>query len=218
MKSTYRPHLQIYNQLTLVAVYCPHHFTIAEDDFMQFFNSLGDYFKAAGDFNAKHTHWGSRLVTPKGTQLYNAIIKAKNKLDYVSSGRQPYWPADPMKLPDLTDFAITKNIPKNLISAECLSGLSSDHSPVLFILLRHPGTLEPSLELTSQKINYSTGNILAHTLSYVLISTMKFQHLKLQIHNATKRRQIYKSNSSFSKSDAYIESGDSTDRHLLGKA
>jgi len=32
-------------------------FTIAEDEFMQFFNSLGDYFIAAGDNNAKHTHW-----------------------------------------------------------------------------------------------------------------------------------------------------------------
>jgi len=39
----------------------------------------------------------------------------------------------------------------------------------------------------------------------------------LQIHNATKRRKIYKSNSS-SKSDAHVESGNSTDRHLLGEA
>jgi len=67
---------------------------------MQFFNSLGDYFIAAGDYNAKHTQWGSRLVTPKEKQLYNAIIKVKNKLDYVSSGRPTYWPADPTKLPD----------------------------------------------------------------------------------------------------------------------
>jgi len=44
-----------------------------------------------------------RLVTPKGKQLYNAIIKAKNKLNYLSSGRPTYWPADPKKLPDLID-------------------------------------------------------------------------------------------------------------------
>jgi len=56
---------------------------------MQFFNTL-DYFIAAGDYNAKHTHWGSRLMTPKGKQLYNAIIQAKNVLDYVSSGRPTY--------------------------------------------------------------------------------------------------------------------------------
>jgi len=29
------------NQLTLAAVYCPPRFTKAEDEFMQFFNSLG---------------------------------------------------------------------------------------------------------------------------------------------------------------------------------
>jgi len=92
---------------------------------MQFFNSLGDYFIAAGDYNAKHTHWGYRLVTPKGKQLYNAIIKAKNKLDYVFSGRLTYWTADPKKLPDLN----------NLISAKCLLDILADHSPVLFILL-----------------------------------------------------------------------------------
>jgi len=90
-------------------------------------------------------------VTTKGKQLYNAIIKAKNSLDYVSSARPTYWPADPKTQPDLIDFATTKNIPKNLISAECLSDLSSDHSPVLFILFQHPLNLEHSLKLTSQK-------------------------------------------------------------------
>jgi len=53
-------------KLTLAAVYCPPRFTIAEDEFMQFLNSPKDYFIAAGDYNAKHTHWRSRLGTPKG--------------------------------------------------------------------------------------------------------------------------------------------------------
>jgi len=83
---------------------------------MHFFELLGDYFIAAGNYNAKHTHWGFRLVTPKGKQLYNGIIKAKSKLDYVSSGKPTYWPVDPKKLPDLIKFATTKNIPKKLIS------------------------------------------------------------------------------------------------------
>jgi len=45
-------------------------------------------------------------LTPKGKQLYNAIIKAKKKLDYVSSGRPTYWPADPKKLSDLIDWRL----------------------------------------------------------------------------------------------------------------
>lgn len=147
-------HLDNGNQLTLAAVYCPPRFTLSEDQFMEFFNSLGEHFIAAGDYNAKHTHWGSRLVNPKGKQLYNAIIKANNKLDHVSPGTPTYWPTDPKKLPDLIDFAVTKNIPRNLISAECLPDLSSDHSPLLINLLRHPEPANHSYKLTSDKTNW----------------------------------------------------------------
>ncbi len=58
---------------TLVALYCPSRFSISEKEFTDFFNTLGDRFIAAGDYNAKHTHWGSRLVNPKGKQLYNTL-------------------------------------------------------------------------------------------------------------------------------------------------
>jgi len=81
---------------------------------MDFYNLLGDRFTAAGDYNVKHTHWGSRLVTAKGRQLYNAIIKPNNILDYVSPGSPTFWPTDPRKVPDLIDFVVTKNIPRNI--------------------------------------------------------------------------------------------------------
>lgn len=55
--------------VTLAAVYCPPRFVVSEDQFSEFFNSLGERFIADGDYNAKHTHWGSRLLTPKGKQL-----------------------------------------------------------------------------------------------------------------------------------------------------
>jgi len=55
---------------------------------MDSYNLRGDPFLAAGDYNAKHTHWGSRLVTPKGWHLYNAIIKPRIKLGYVSPAAQ----------------------------------------------------------------------------------------------------------------------------------
>lgn len=147
-------HLDSGNQLALSAIYCPPRYSISEDQFMEFFNSLGEHFIAAGDYNAKHTHWGSRLVTPRGKQLYNAIIKPKNRLSHVSPGTPTYWPTDPKKLPDLIDFAVSKNIPRNLISAECLSELSSDHSPVLIQLQRHPEFANRPGKLTSQKTNW----------------------------------------------------------------
>lgn len=143
-----------HRHLTLAAVYCPPRFTLSEDQFINFFNTLGDRFVAAGDYNAKHPYWGSRLVNPKGKQLYNAIIKASNKLSCVSSGRPTYWPTDPRKIPDLIDFAITKNIPSSSITAVSLSDLSSDHSPVLLKYLQSPDIEVRPCRLTSNRTNW----------------------------------------------------------------
>jgi len=77
---------------------------------MDLYNLLGNRFKAAWDYNAKHTHWGSCLVTPKGRQLYNSIIKPSNKFDHVSLGSPTYWPTAHRKVPDLIDIAVTKKI------------------------------------------------------------------------------------------------------------
>jgi len=120
---------------------------------MDFYTLLGDHFIAAGDYNAKHTHWESRLVTPKERQLYNAIIKPNNKLDYVSPGSPTYWPTDLRKVPELIDFAVTKNIPLNKIRAKALSDPSSDLSPVLITLLQSTKTTDHHLKLTSHKTN-----------------------------------------------------------------
>lgn len=141
--------------VTLAAVYCPPRFVVSEDQFTEFFNSLGERFIAAGDYNAKHTHWGSRLLTPKGKQLYNALIKPRNKLDHVTPGRPTYWPADPNKLPDLIDFAITRKIPRNNITAESLAELSSDHSPVLLTLWHRPHITERPYRLTGNRTNWA---------------------------------------------------------------
>jgi len=117
---------------------------------LDFYNSLGDRFVAGGDFNAKHTHSGSRLVTPKGRQLYKAIVNMRNKLECVSPGSPTYyWPADPRKVPDLTDFAVRRIIPRNLIRAKSLLDLSSDHSPVLIPILQSPKIIKHLYRLTS---------------------------------------------------------------------
>ena len=55
--------------LTLSSIYCPPRFSVIKEQFEEFFNTLGDRFLACGDYNAKHTYWGSRLMNPKGRQL-----------------------------------------------------------------------------------------------------------------------------------------------------
>ena len=44
--------------LIIAALYCPPRYSIKEDQFRQFYNTLGSRFIAAGDYNAKHTLWG----------------------------------------------------------------------------------------------------------------------------------------------------------------
>ena len=125
-------HLESFaGDLNISAIYCPPRFSMTKEKFEEFFSTLGGRFLACGDYNAKHTYWGSRLMNPRGRQLYKALVDRNNGLDIVSPGQPTYWPADPKKIPDLIDFAITKNINRNSISTEMSYDLSSDHSPII---------------------------------------------------------------------------------------
>jgi len=55
--------------LTIAAIYCPPKHTIKAKQFQHFYASLGHRFLAGGDYNTKHTHWGSRLIAPRGREL-----------------------------------------------------------------------------------------------------------------------------------------------------
>jgi hypothetical protein len=63
-----------------------------------------------GDFSAKHQYWGSRLINPKGRELYQTI--KEKQLEILSTGERTYWPTDINKTPDLllVDFFIFKEI------------------------------------------------------------------------------------------------------------
>ena len=102
------------NKTTISSVYCPPNYNIKQDQFLDYFATLDPKFIAAGDYNTKHTFWGSRLITPRGRQLFEAM--SLNKLDSISSGQPTYWPADINKIPDLIDFAIIRNIKRDCIS------------------------------------------------------------------------------------------------------
>lgn len=113
------------------AVYCPPNYSISSGEFTEFFQSLGTTFIAGGDYNAKHSWWGSRTVTPtpKGRNLYTSM--QTNHLYPISTGEPTYWPADRTRLPDLLDFAIVKNFSPYLFSAETSLELTSDHTPII---------------------------------------------------------------------------------------
>lgn len=100
--------------------------------FAEFFHTLGSRFIVRGDYNAKHTHWGSRLITPKGRTL----LKVANNIntEIVTTRKQTYWPTGPNKILNLLDFFIIKDIFSNYIEVLELTELTSDHIPVLLTL------------------------------------------------------------------------------------
>lgn len=138
--------------LNISSIYCPPNKKITEEEFSQYFKSLGTRFLAAGDFNAKSPHWGSRITTPKGKILLQSIYK--NNLQALSGGRPTYWPTDRRKIPDIIDFSVLKNISLNQIKATTIDELSSDHSPTIYELSSTPLREIPPDRLTNKKTNW----------------------------------------------------------------
>ncbi|KMQ88042.1 rna-directed dna polymerase from mobile element jockey-like protein [Lasius niger] len=103
-----------------------------EDQFIEVFSKFGPRFIIDGDFNAKHTVWGSRLITPKGRELLKDINA--ERCDFVSSCKPTYWPADKEKVPDLIDFFIMKGISNIYLEVDNVDDLTSDYVPVMMTI------------------------------------------------------------------------------------
>jgi hypothetical protein len=111
--------------LTILAVYLPPKYTVKQEQLEDFYNTLGRRFIAGGDYNAKHTDWGSRLITPRGHEVLKTM--ERNNLKHLSTGELTYWPSDRNKVPDLVDFRVTKGIPQDFAEAKSCFDLSSNH-------------------------------------------------------------------------------------------
>jgi hypothetical protein len=90
---------------------------------------MNSCFIIGGDLNAEHTHWGSRLITTKGCELYKAV--ADTGYEIVSTGKTNILAQRSKKeLPYLLDFSVVKNISTNYIKIKDGFDLNSDHSPM----------------------------------------------------------------------------------------
>jgi hypothetical protein len=138
--------------ITIAAIYSPPRHNITTHEYQHYFNTLGPRFIAAGDWNAKHTIWGSRLITQKGRTLLRAI--QQDNLNYLSTGQPTYWPADKNKIPDLLDFAIIKQIPTIHCAIKSSFDLNSDHSPIIITVSTTILTKEPAPQLCTKKTNW----------------------------------------------------------------
>jgi hypothetical protein len=100
---------------------------IKREHYITFFKTLDNCFNAAEDYNAKHTHLGSKLILSKKRELLK-VIEAMN-LAILSTKEHTYLPSDNKKTSDLLDF---RGISINYYRAESYLELPSDHSPVIF--------------------------------------------------------------------------------------
>ncbi|PHT96334.1 hypothetical protein BC332_34740 [Capsicum chinense] len=87
--------------------------TVTEDEYKDLITKLGPRFILGGDFNAKHTYYGSKGTTAKGTNLVEASLSTG--CDFLTDGVATYYPTDPDKTPDLIDFFLTRNISRNFL-------------------------------------------------------------------------------------------------------
>jgi hypothetical protein len=121
-----------HRHIKIASVYCPPRFNLKAAHFDSFFQTLGPCFIAGGDFNSKHTHWGSRLITTKGRELAELI--QTNNYSILSTVAPTYWPTDTNKLPDLLDFFILYGLSTSYADIKPSYDLSSDHTPVIITL------------------------------------------------------------------------------------
>ena len=140
-------------RLTVSTIYCPPRHAITKDEFSTFFETLGPKFIAGGDFNAKHSSWGSRVITPKGRNLLKTITaKGYNTL---STRKPTYWPTDPNRLPDLLDFFILNGLTHSYSNIEECLDLSSDHTPVIATISSTLIKIKTTPMLCNKKTNWT---------------------------------------------------------------
>lgn len=139
-------------EMSVAAVYCPPRHNIKKDHFKDFFQTLGPKFIAGGDYNSKHTLFGSRLTTTKGRELASLIQESNYSV--LSTGRPTYFPTDPNKIPDLLDFFVTHGISTNYMDILPSYDLSSDHSPIIATISSFVIHKESIAKLHTKKTNW----------------------------------------------------------------
>jgi len=141
-----------HRSITLASTYCPPKYNLKAPFFEKYFLSLGTCFIAGGDFNSKHSLWGSRLVTTKGKELASVI--RKHNYAVLSTGSPTYWPSDPLKIPDLLDFFITHGLSTTYADIKPSYDLSSDHSPIITTLSTTIWHSKPPTRLHNSSTNW----------------------------------------------------------------
>ena len=108
----------------MFSVYFSPRYNFKCDRYEGCFNNIGNRILVGGDFNAKHTWWGSRLTNLKANELFKCK-NIQNKYNSLSTGAPTYWPADIFKIPDVLEFFIYKGVPQTSLDSPIIASFTT---------------------------------------------------------------------------------------------
>ena len=138
--------------ITVAAIYNPPRHYLKTEEYVSLFNTLDYSFIIGGDWNAKHTNFGSRVSTAKGRELYHAILDTNSQV--LSTGNPTFYSSNQSIKPDLLDFFVVKNISINYLTINECDELSSDHSPIILTLSERVILKDNQFSLTNRRTNW----------------------------------------------------------------
>lgn len=119
-------------EVTFVATYLRPAAQLIRQDLQNILAPNGKTF-IGGDWNAKHTTWNSRVITPRGQQLHR--LEQELDLEIWGPLEPTHTPNRSDQHPDVLDIVITQGlgVDPRLVT---INDLSSNHDPVLAVLPR----------------------------------------------------------------------------------
>lgn len=102
------------------------------DDFDILFQKFRGTWIIGGDYNAKHSTWGSRLTNTRGRELTKVLTQ--RRYEALSSGEPTYWPSHHGRIPDIIDFFVSRGITREQCRVSTEADLSLDHVPVILTI------------------------------------------------------------------------------------
>jgi hypothetical protein len=140
--------------LTIISCYHPPRLLLQENDITEILDT-GTSVIAAGDFNAKHQTWGSRVANRNGRILHE-LADAIDLL--VEAPPEPKYHSPVGHRADTLDIALLKNVPFQT-RLHVVKALNSDHLPVLM----HIGD-EANDENSNTQVQITNGPFFAEIL------------------------------------------------------
>lgn len=128
-------------ELTLVACYVPPSAPLPADQISAILDRRGPVL-IAGDLNAKHPAWNSRITNARGRQLHR--LAARHGANIIAPATPTYYSSNHLHRPDVLDIAILKDLPFQL-EVRAVDDLSSDHLPLLITANASPVSRDPQM-------------------------------------------------------------------------